>query len=118
MKLTELKPQLLRVDVPGRLRQYVDTLAEAQGVLFLCPKCFVENGGARGTHSVLCWFANRGVLDSEEPGPGRWTAVGTGIADLTLNGSAPDGSGSRSVLLTGPGCGWHGYITNGEVTST
>jgi hypothetical protein len=40
------------------------------------------------------------------PGPGRWTVSGTGLADLTL---AP------SIHLSGPGCGWHGFVTAGEV---
>jgi hypothetical protein len=54
---------------------------------------------------------SRGVPDDAKPGPGRWSLVGTGFDDLTLDG---DG-GSRSVLLLG-GCAWHGFVTNGEVT--
>ena len=39
---------------------------------------------------------------------------GTGFADLTLNGDPP--GNARSVLLTGDGCAWHGFVTGGEVT--
>jgi hypothetical protein len=82
------------------------TIETAQGIRFLCPVCFQKHGEA-GTHSVLCWFKGRGVPDGLSPGPGRWTPSGTGFADLTL---AP------SVNLSGPGCGWHGFLTNGMVT--
>lgn len=90
---------------------FVDRIEDAQGVDFLCPKCFVANVGPIGTHRVLCWSRSRGIPDDAEPGPGRWLLVGSGIADLTLNG---DG-GSRSVALTS-GCHWHGFVTAGEVT--
>ena len=111
MKLTELDPQFLRVTEPGRWRE-VPSLAEAHGIKFLCPKCYAANGGPVGTHSVICWSADRGAPDAERPGPGRWALHGTGYSDLTLDGERGK---SRSVLLTG-GCGWHGFITNGDVT--
>lgn len=133
MRLTELEPQFVRYEVRTHpdprdvdspvIRQpgdqyvvfpYVDTLEQAQGVDFLCPLCFVANGGPVGTHHVLCWSRSRGVPDDGKPGPGRWLMVGTGYHDLTLE--AEPGQ-SRSVLLTGSGCGWHGFITNGEVTN-
>jgi hypothetical protein len=88
----------------------VKTIAEASGIVFLCPKCFEANGGPVGTHVVVCWSRSRGVPDSAVPGPGRWLLRGTTFEDLTLDG---DG-GSRSVLLTS-GCCWHGFVTNGEV---
>ncbi len=86
-------------------------LAEASGVKFLCPKCFAANNGPVGTHAVICWSRSRGVPDDATPGPGRWRLDGTGLHDLTLNADLP--SGARSVLLIG-GCGWHGFVTNGE----
>ena len=125
MKFTDLDPQFMRIElrtttwtrvlgdplvwkagdpteqVTGE-REYhinVDTLAEAQGVRFTCPKC--------NSHSLVCWFKDRGVPDSAVPGPGRWVAAGTGYADF---------SASPSILLTS-GCRWHGYVTNGNVTS-
>lgn len=115
MKLTELEPEWVRyVDEAHRQRlEDPATLADAHGILFLCPVCFKFKDGPIGTHSVLCWFRDRGVPDSAQPGPGRWAVSGTGFADLTLQ---------PSVQLLPPEmkCGdqpaWHGFITNGEVT--
>lgn len=139
MRLTDLEPQFVRYGkteagshlgrkLPDGTTQWggfevntifhVATVAEAQGIMFLCPKCFAANNGKVGTHRVLCWSRSRGIADDVQPNPGRWTLEGTDYADLTLNGDAVGGNGARSVLLTGPGCGWHGFITNGEVTST
>lgn len=115
MKLTELQPQFLRFveDNVGRKEfHHVDSIDLAQGISFLCPKCFVENRGARGTHAVICWSRSRGVPDHVRPAPGRWTLVGTGYHDLTLNGDPP--GAARSVLLTS-GCAAHFFVTNGEV---
>jgi hypothetical protein len=94
----------------------VDSIAEAQGIQFLCPKCFAANGGPVGTHLVVCWSRSRGTPEDARPGPGRWSISGTSLDDLTLNGDAVGGGGNRSVLLIG-GCAWHGFITGGEVTS-
>ena len=80
------------------------TIADAQGVMFLCPVCFKKNGGPVGTESVLCWFKDRGVPADAFPGPGRWTASGTSFEDLTL---------SPSVNVSNEH--WHGFITNGEI---
>lgn len=88
----------------------VDSIKDAQGVKFLCPLCFRANGGAPGTHRVICWSKTAGAPDKAEPGPGRWRLVGTGLHDLTLD--AEPGK-SRSVLLNG-GCKWHGFVTNGD----
>ena len=110
MKLTELEPQFIRYE-PGTMIN-VDTLAEAQGVRFLCPKCFAEKKSNVGVHGVVCWSKSRGVPDDVQPGPGRWKLVGTGYHDLSL---MEEPGKSRSVLLLG-GCAWHGFVTNGEVT--
>lgn len=87
----------------------VETLTEADGVWFLCPKCFAANGGSVGTHSVICWFVGK-VSDDVEPKPGRWTPTGTGLLDLTF---VPSAGRSHSVLLTG-GCTAHFFVTNGD----
>jgi hypothetical protein len=119
MRLTELEPRFVRYEKRADGVYHVETtnIRKAQGVQFLCPKCFTENAGPVGTHLVLCWSRSRGVPDDATPGPGRWTLEGTGFDDLTLNGDSKEGpgKGARSVLLTS-GCGWHGFITNGEVT--
>jgi hypothetical protein len=89
----------------------VETLAEAQGIRFLCPLCFAGHDDPVGVHSVICWSRSRGVPDDVSPGPGRWRLDGTGLHDLTLNADPP--SDARSVQLNG-GCGWHGHVTDGE----
>lgn len=104
-----LEAKFQRVQRPGFWEE-VATIAEAQGVRFLCPKCFAINRGKVGTHSVICWSRSRGTPEDEMPGPGRWKLDGTSIADLTLNADPP--SSARSVQLHG-GCAWHGFITNG-----
>lgn len=109
MKLSELEAEFVQYDVRGDGRIYiphVDTLAEAHGVQFLCPKCFAANNGPVGTHLVGCWFVGC-VPESAEPGPGRWNPSGTGLEDLTF---VPPGA--FSVQING-GCNWHGYVKNG-----
>lgn len=110
VRLTELEPQFIRYELENGRESlpYVSALAEAQGVLFLCPACFKANNGPVGTHMVLCWFRDRGVPDTATPKPGRWSVNGTSCEDLTL---AP------SVLLNGDGCGWHGFVTAGAITT-
>lgn len=113
MKLTELQAIFVRHERDG-IREYmpkVDTLAEAQGVMFHCPKCWLANGGPIGTHRVICWSRSRGVEDFVHPAPGRWRLDGTGLEDLTLNAEKP--GGARSVQLLG-GCKWHGFVDNGD----
>lgn len=83
--------------------------AEAQGIEFQCPACFVTNGGSIGTHWCNVTFADRGVPDqlgshNQEGKPTRWVATGSSLADLSTQ---------PSIQLAG-GCGWHGYITNGN----
>ncbi len=90
--------------------QEVGQLAEADGLEFLCPKCYVANGGEVGTHRVICWFVCK-VPDDVRPGPGRWTPQGTGLNDLSF---VPSEGRSHSVLLTGGGCAWHGFVTDGK----
>ena len=131
MKLTALEPTFLKI-IDDTHYQYVDDIAGADGVMFLCPKCFGHNSGPVGTHQVLCWAPH--VPQTHFPRPGRWSLHGTGYSDLTLR------AGSSSVLLTswcrhpeckgwhgwpeggGPPCaearcaGWHGFVNAGEVT--
>lgn len=105
MRLRTLRPQFLRVEAGGILR-HVDALADADGIRFLCPKCYRTNGGPMSTHSVICWRPH--VPKSLPPVPGRWEFEGTGYDDLTL--VAP----SSSIQLTS-GCAWHGYVRAGKV---
>ena len=110
-KLQDIEGQFLtRVVEDGHVYHHYEgvTLLDAHGISFLCPKCFAENNGPVGTHTVICWFEGK-VPDDAEPGPGRWNPVGTGMDDLTF----VPGRKSHSVLLIG-GCTWHGFVTNGS----
>jgi hypothetical protein len=110
VRLLDLEARFVRANEDGSWQE-VQTIELAQGVQFLCPKCFVEGGkGAIGCHSILCWSRSAGAPEDIRPRPGRWKMDGTGLADLTLNAEVP--KGARSVLLIG-GCGWHGFVTNG-----
>ncbi len=107
----ELEAKFIAIVEPNKVHKYVETLAEAQGLQFLCPKCYAEKGSRPGVHSIICWFRGRGVPDDEFPKPGRWTPSGDSLTNLSfVPGDPPH---ATSVLLTG-GCGWHGYVTNGE----
>lgn len=107
-KLSLLNAELIKHSDLGILA--ATSMEEAQGVMFLCPACFLKNNGPIGTHRVICWSRSRGVPDSVIPGPGRWKLVGTSIDDLTLEADYP--STQRSVDLS-KSCGWHGFVTNG-----
>lgn len=93
----------------GNTRQrFADvSLEKADGVLFLCPKCFEKNGGSIGTHSVICWKPH--IPQDVAPKPGRWTFTGTGLNDLTITPSV-------NLDVVKGGCKWHGFIRNGEAT--
>jgi len=106
--LRQLEAKLIRRKVEnGHVYDcFVEQIAEADGLFFLCPKCFGQNGGSVGTHAVICWFIGK-VPDDAVPKPGRWNPSGKGIDDLTFVDH-----GAASVLLLG-GCGWHGFVKNG-----
>lgn len=94
------------IDVLHKQMEFVG----ADGVEFLCPKCFADNGGPKGTHMVWVFFRHGNAPDSvmtknDKGQPVRWEAHGTGLDDLTL---------SPSILILG-GCAWHGFVTNGEI---
>ncbi len=115
LALADLEPALIRREVRDGSVYHVTVhkWRNAQGVRFLCPLCFEANGGAVGTHQVVCWSRSRGVPEDATPGPGRWSLDGGSLANLTLNGDPP--GTARSVQLLG-GCDWHGFITNGRAT--
>lgn len=107
MKLTDLDPQFLHIDDSSHYA-HVAHVEDADGVSFLCPKCFVANGGPVRTHQILCWRPR--VSQDISPTPGRWEFEGTGYHDLTLV------AGSSSILLSNPdGCGAHFFIRRGDV---
>lgn len=105
MRLTELDPTFIQI-VDDRTYRVGAAMSEADGVQFLCPVCFLKNGGPIGTHIMICWAPH--VPVERKPAPGRWPMMGTGFADLTL---------TPSIAITG-GCNAHFFITNGEVILT
>ena len=107
MRIRDLEARFIRRTPEGYNEYPGITIHEADGVIFLCPKCLEQNGGPVGTHSILCWFTGK-VPDDLSPGPGRWNPSGSGIDDLTF--VEP---GKVSVQLLS-GCSWHGHITNGQ----
>jgi hypothetical protein len=123
MRLADLDATFLGnyTESPTSYRQ-LDSVEGAQGVMFQCPKCAEgkergeEDGRrfVRGAHSIICWFANPRnapkVPDDASPKPGRWYFTGDSIDSLTFTGP-----GACSVLLTS-GCGWHGFVKDGDAT--
>ena len=81
-------------------------IEDAEGLMFLCPTCYVDNGGSVGTHWVMCWSLKVGQEFS--PNPGRWNILGTSLDDVSLV------AGSSSVAITG-NCGAHFWVTSGRI---
>ena len=110
MKLTELEPELYRydgaTDSGGHHFARASSLADADAVMSLCPKCFAANGGPVGTHSILGSLAGRNMPHEADPNP-RWHVSGQSLDNLTL---------SPSILFK-DGCGWHGWITTGAAVT-
>lgn len=100
MKLIDLKPEFVRfssdlVTANMHKREIVRTLAEAQGIRFRSPG---------NPDLALCLpFSGRGA-PADENGGIQWGVSGTSFGDLTLTPSV----NTRA---------WHGFVTNGEVTS-
>jgi hypothetical protein len=126
MRLSELEPSLKKIVVKVEIwdirnedgstgtktgdRYYfhqVDKIEEADGIWFLCPKCFKENNGSIGTHSVACWRP-RIPQNDHLTGPGRWELVGTSFDDLSLVANP------TSVKIEG-GCNAHFTVSKGEI---
>jgi hypothetical protein len=106
VKLLELEPRLLKITAEDSWHE-VESIAEADGICFLCPVCFVQNKGNVGTHSIICWKPH--VPQMQTPGPGRWELIGTSLADVTFR------AGSSSVFLTTAPCKAHFFVRNGEI---
>lgn len=106
MRLSELDPKFLKRLRPDAWKCWDVSREEADGLMFLCPKCFKANGGAISTHTVICWRPS--VPQDTSPTGGRWEIVGTGFDDLSLIAA------SSSVRLDG-GCRAHFWVRNGEI---
>jgi hypothetical protein len=122
MKLIALKPRFIRrviqpcavghpdcsVVSPHTEHEYhvPCALTAADGVRFLCPKCFAAQPDGVGVHWVVCWRPH--VPADIQPKPGRWEFVGTSLDDLSLV------AGSSSVRLVG-GCNAHFLVEHGDI---
>jgi len=106
MRFAQLDPKFLKI-VDNQSWRCVEEIEGADGVLFLCPKCFETNSGEVGTHSIICWAPHIPLLP-DLTGPGRWALKGTSVEDLSLV------AGSSSVLLNG-GCNAHFFVECGLV---
>jgi hypothetical protein len=104
VNLRQLEAKFVKRTDEGR--RNVDSKGEADGVDFLCPKCYGENGGPVGTHRIVCWAPHIQVIIA--PGPGRWSMHGSSIDDLTLVAQ------SSSVKLNG-GCDAHFFVKGGMI---
>jgi len=91
MRFEDLEPVFLKLrETPFGPVQIPVTRDDAQGVMFLCPKCFAESGGPVGVHQVICWGSS--VLNNSAiNGPGRWDMTGHGPGDMTLVGAGKSG---------------------------
>lgn len=90
----------------------VETVAEANGVRFLCPKSFAGRG--EGAHSVYVFFQGSPYAGHNKAGQEvRWQVVGGSTVD--------DLSRSPSILEQDDGlapehrCGWHGWVGSSGV---
>lgn len=112
-RLSELEASFVKLlPEPRGSFRHVTELAGADGLWFLCPKCFKVNlakhgRGSYGTHAVLCWFDH--VPPDLDPKPGRWTPAGTSLEDVTF---VPAHGRTQSVALRSD-CAWHGFVKGG-----
>lgn len=92
----------------------VETVAEAHGVRFLCPKSFAKNAGSEGTHSVYVFFAGSPHAGRNSAGQEvRWQVVGgSSIDDLQLTPSILE---QDDALPEPHRCGWHGFVGSNGV---
>lgn len=111
MKLVDLEAEFLRREIrpctqgpncsrvsPHTQHEYltpVESIDEADGVMFLCPKCFAANGECVGMHSVICWRPR--VPPDVDPKPGRYGA--DGLHMITGRTVRTATNGSRHVVV-------------------
>lgn len=108
--LKQLKGRLLRFYNDNLNFEEVKTLAEADGVQFICPKCFKEDPDAEYPHEVTLWFSSIGKLSEKIQGHPGWNKSGSSLEDLTF---VPPGA--VSVLIKARCC-WHGFVKNGTAS--
>lgn len=105
MKLIDLNAEFIKYG-NNKIFHGIDSISDADGVLFLCPVCFKNNRGPVGTHRIICWRPH--VPKEFPPGPGRWEFEGSGLHDLTLVAK------SSSIKLDSF-CNAHFFVKNGKI---
>jgi hypothetical protein len=110
LPLSHLQASFVRKTAGGHVQH--PALQNSDGLSFLCPRCYADNGGPEGTHRILCWFEDR-VGHDVQPGPGRWKAQGTSLDDVSFVPTRR--TICTSVKMLG-GCEWHGHIVRGHAT--
>jgi uncharacterized protein DUF6527 len=106
VRLTDLNPRFIGAGGPGVFKADGSPAPRREGVGLMCD-CPCGQCGEFGLLFVA--FAN--PLDGGEPiQKTTWKRTGETFETLTLE---------PSILRSSErgGCGWHGFITNGEVTS-
>jgi hypothetical protein len=108
LRLPELEASFVHYHAENghRYHKAVASMAEANGVSFLCPQCYRNNRGPAGTHSIMIMTPSVGA--GCPYGPGRWHMEGTSLDDLTLVANSP------SVRITG-GCHAHFHVRRGKI---
>lgn len=117
MRLSDLDGQLYRTTDGRAPSDPVQTVADADILYFQCPKCAAGlqrvrrddgRGYVEGAHFISVPFAahdGRPAMGPNENKPApRWGVTGTSLANVTT---------TPSIQVIG-GCGWHGYVRNGE----
>ena len=109
MKLADLNPRWIGAGGEGIFRRNAAgelepaPRREGVGIMFDCP-CGLDRG-CEGWVYVAFSNPRDGGAPIASPGQPTWARTGESFETLTL---------SPSILRVG-GCGWHGWVRNGEV---
>lgn len=108
MKITDLEPRLLTWESDA-VFDTADSIGEADGIMFMCPACFIKNQGPEGTHSIICWTAS--VPQTTKPSGARWSLVGNSLEDISLI------AGDSAIRIKNPDGSehWNGMVIDGDV---
>jgi Family of unknown function (DUF6527) len=110
--LKELEGQFIAYfEENGRdMFRHVDSLSEAHGIHFICPKSFAAHQGRVGAHMMQLYFSGSPVpprLGTNKSGQTvRWNVSGTCMDDLSL---------TPSIQEEDSLCAWHGFVGSSGV---
>lgn len=93
---------------------HVESVAQAHGVRFLCPKSYAKNNGPKGTHSVYIFFQGSPYAGRNKEGQEvRWNvAGGSSLDDLQLTPSIQE---QDEGMPPEHQCNWHGFVGSSGV---